>query len=250
MPHIFAGNKWISFNKRPQKGESEPRACATEHVGCHDLIGNATSFFSLWLQDHTPSLLENELARRANLTPAAVRYHEVLGANVEDLFYHVLATLHDPAYRHANAGALKMEWPRIPLPGWPTGDAAGAADALAKSAARGRKLAPAARLRHARPRRHRRRTASRGRRYRRTVHHRRPQHGRRRLRPHRRLGPLRLRRRRHARPGPRRPARLRPRRNAPPWPAPHRYWEKPPTTSTSTPAPTGATSPPASGPTS
>ena len=27
--------------------------------------------------------------------------------------------LHDPAYRQANAGALRMEWPRIPLPGWP-----------------------------------------------------------------------------------------------------------------------------------
>ena len=30
-----------------------------------------------------------------------------------------LAVLHDPDYREANAGALRMEWPRIPLPGWP-----------------------------------------------------------------------------------------------------------------------------------
>ena len=49
----------------------------------------------------------------------------------------MLATLHDPAYRAANAGALRMEWPRIPLPGWPDG----AAEALAASAARGRALA-------------------------------------------------------------------------------------------------------------
>ena len=34
-----------------------------------------------------------------------------------------------------------MEWPRIPLPGWPDGDSAGAAEALARSAARGRELA-------------------------------------------------------------------------------------------------------------
>ena len=40
--------------------------------------------------------------------------------SAEDLFHHVLAVLHDPAYREANAGALRMEWPRIPLPGWPT----------------------------------------------------------------------------------------------------------------------------------
>ena len=60
---------------------------------------------------------------------------------VEDLFHHVLAILHDPAYREANAGALRMEWPRIPLPGWPGGDDDGAADDLAASAARGRQLA-------------------------------------------------------------------------------------------------------------
>ena len=31
---------------------------------------------------------------------------------------HVLAMLHDPAGREANAGALRMAWPRSPLPGW------------------------------------------------------------------------------------------------------------------------------------
>ena len=34
-----------------------------------------------------------------------------------------------------------MEWPRIPLPGWPDGNAAAAAETLAQSAARGRELA-------------------------------------------------------------------------------------------------------------
>ena len=57
------------------------------------------------------------------------------------MFHHVIATLHDPAYRTANAGALRMEWPRIPLPGWPDGVAHGATDALAESAERGRQLA-------------------------------------------------------------------------------------------------------------
>ena len=60
---------------------------------------------------------------------------------MEDLFHHVLAVLHDPAYREANAGALRMEWPRIPLPGWPDGKENGAANKLATSAARGRELA-------------------------------------------------------------------------------------------------------------
>ena len=79
--------------------------------------------------------------RRPNLSPAAHSYLDRLGMGVEDLFHHVLAVLHDPAYREANAGALRMEWPRIPLPGWPDGNDDGAAAELAESAARGRQLA-------------------------------------------------------------------------------------------------------------
>ena len=71
----------------------------------------------------------------------AQRYLERLGASVEDLFQHVLATLHAPEYRESNAGALKMQWPRIPLPGWPDGETTGAAESLAESADRGRELA-------------------------------------------------------------------------------------------------------------
>ena len=79
--------------------------------------------------------------RRPNLSEAAQCYLDRLGASVEDLFHHVLAVLHDPAYREVNAGALRMEWPRIPLPGWSDGDCSRAAEELAASAARGRELA-------------------------------------------------------------------------------------------------------------
>ena len=135
-PHVFEENVWLSFNKRPQKGASEPRACVTEYIGCHDLIGNATCFFSSWLRDDG-----EDTGRRPNLTATARRYLDRLGASVEDLFHHVLAILHDPAYRKANAGALRMEWPRIPLPGWPDGADPDAAATLARSAERGRALA-------------------------------------------------------------------------------------------------------------
>ena len=85
--------------------------------------------------------METGAQRSPNLSAAARHYLERLGADVEDLFYHVLAVLHDPAYREANAGALRMEWPRIPLTSWPDGDADAAAKSLAASAARGRELA-------------------------------------------------------------------------------------------------------------
>ena len=77
----------------------------------------------------------------SNHSSAARRYLDRLGLGVEDLFQHALAVLHDPVYREANAGALRMEWPRIPVPGWPDRDATGAEEELAASAARGRELA-------------------------------------------------------------------------------------------------------------
>ena len=96
--------------------------------------------FPAWLRDDG---LGNggDTARRANLSGTAQRYLDRLGLSVEDLFHHVLAVLHDPAYRESNAGALRMEWPRIPLPGWTDGGTEGAATSLASSAARGRELA-------------------------------------------------------------------------------------------------------------
>ena len=123
-----------------------------------------------WPSDHAAGRIGSNTdgpRHRPNLSGAARRYLERLGLSAEDLFHHVLAVLHDPAYREANAGALRMEWPRIPLPGWPAPGSAGVppadkpdtnaresrtppsgqvgrrevAEALAQSAARGRELA-------------------------------------------------------------------------------------------------------------
>ena len=97
--------------------------------------------FPAWLRDEGLALDGGGEQRRPNLSAAAQRYLDRLGLGREELFHHALAVLHDPAYREANAGALRMGWPRIPLPGWPDGDVPGAADELRTSAARGRELA-------------------------------------------------------------------------------------------------------------
>ena len=139
-PHLFEGNLWLSAAQHLRKGAEEPQACFTEHMGCLHLIERTALMFPAWLRDD--GLDDDDTGRRPNLSVAARRYLDRLGASVEDLFHHVLATLHDPAYRKANAGALRMEWPRIPLPGWPDGEAAAAPPPLAASAARGHTLAP------------------------------------------------------------------------------------------------------------
>ena len=102
---------------------------------------HAYMYSRLYLRDEGLGIEGDGIQRRPNLSGAAQHYLERIGADVEDLFHHVLAVLHDPAYREANAGALRMEWPRIPIPGWPDGDEVGAAEELATSASRGRELA-------------------------------------------------------------------------------------------------------------
>ncbi len=137
-PHVFEGNLWVEAREREAK-ENFSRGTLVRYLA--DNFGSGlSSYFPAWLRGDSMGN-DSDGVRTPNLSGTAERYLELLGADVEDLFYHVLAVLHDPAYREANAGALRMEWPRIPLPGWPDGDADGAAKTLAASAARGRELA-------------------------------------------------------------------------------------------------------------
>ena len=137
--HVFDGNLWLEARQREAK-EDFSRGTFTRHLA--DNFGNGlSSFFPAWLRDEGLALDGGGEGRRPNLSAAAQRYLDRLGLGVEDLFHHALAVLHDPAYREANAGALRMEWPRIPLPGWPDGEIPGAADGLRTSAKRGRELA-------------------------------------------------------------------------------------------------------------
>ena len=138
-PHVFEENVWLVTQQKPRREWSPPQVIS--HIGCLDLMDRGATCIPAWLRDDNIGNDSNGIQRRPNLSLGVQRYLERLGADVDDLFRHVLAVLHDPAYREANAGALRMEWPRIPLPGWPDGEADGAAEALAKSAERGRELA-------------------------------------------------------------------------------------------------------------
>ena len=138
-PHVFEGNLWLVSQQKPRREWSPPQVISS--IGCIDLMDRSASCIPAYLRDDGWGVKENGIQRRPNLSAAAQHYLERIGADVEDLFHHVLAVLHDPAYREANAGALRMEWPRIPIPGWPDSGEVGAAEDLAKSAARGRELA-------------------------------------------------------------------------------------------------------------
>ena len=140
-PHVFEGNKWLSEVPRLRRDAVEPQAVVTSDLAALHLIEWSASMFPAWLRDDGFGTEGAEGSRRRNLSGKAQRYLDRLELGVEDLFYHVISVVHDPSYRATNAGALRMEWPRIPLPGWPDGKAKGAAEELARSAAYGRKLA-------------------------------------------------------------------------------------------------------------
>ena len=139
-PHVFEGNVWLVSQQKPRREWSPPQVIS--QMGCLDLMDRGATCIPAWLRDEG---IGNSGRRRPNLSSTAQHYVDSLGLGVEDLIHHVLATLHDPAYREANAGALRMGWPRIPLPAYPAGEVDGKSDgaraALAASAARGREVA-------------------------------------------------------------------------------------------------------------
>ena len=127
-PHVFESNLWLSAVPRLRRDSTEPQSTVASHIASLHLNEWGASMFPAWLRDEGLGVEGDGLQRRPNLSAAAQHYLECIGADVEELFHHVLAVLHDPAYREANAGALRMEWPCIPVLGWPDGDESGAAE--------------------------------------------------------------------------------------------------------------------------
>ena len=138
-PHVFEGNVWLVLQNKARPDLSPP--IAISNIGDLNQMNSGVYCVPVWLSDNDFGIDRSRLQRRPNLSGRAQSYLERLGASVEDLFHHILAVLHDPTYNLINADAMRAEGPRIPLPGWPDGEADGAAEALAKSAERGRELA-------------------------------------------------------------------------------------------------------------
>ncbi len=100
-PHVFEGNVWLEAREREAR-EDFSRGTLTRNLA--DNFGNGlSSFFPAWTRDIGLGADETTVKRLPNLTPAAQRYLDRLAWGVEDLFYHALDVLHDPAYRETNA---------------------------------------------------------------------------------------------------------------------------------------------------
>ena len=139
-PHVFDDNPWISAAQHLRRSADEPQTTLSLRIGSLHLIERGANMFPAYLRGDGLGELGRASGKRPNLSADAQRYLEAVAATGEDLFHHVLAVLHDPDYRDANADGLRLGWPRIPVPGWPHGSEA-AATALSASAAKGRQFA-------------------------------------------------------------------------------------------------------------
>ncbi len=137
--HVDDENFWLTASQHVRKDASEPQAMFTTHLGSHHLIERGSNVFPAYLRQEAG--LGADSALHANVSAAAQRYLNHIGANVEDLFHFALCILHDVEYRSSNVDGLRLGWPRIPLPGWPEGTGETRSERFDATAARGRKLA-------------------------------------------------------------------------------------------------------------
>ncbi len=142
FPQAFKGNIFIEARQRQVKDDFDRGYIVT---ALPDNFGNGfSSFFPLFLKPATndeatdqahPDLFApaKPSGPQPNLTDLSREYLAGLKCGAEDLFFHIVAVLHAPLYRAENAGALRQDWPRVPLPK--------AAKVLQAGAALGRQIA-------------------------------------------------------------------------------------------------------------
>jgi len=125
VKHIFAGNYWIEARKSESR-DGWDRGTVTTLLA-DNFANGLSNFFPLYLQSATsdestggaqPDLFApaKPSGPQPNLTDYAREYLAGLKCGAEDLFFHIVAVLHAPLYREENAGALRQDWPRVPLP--------------------------------------------------------------------------------------------------------------------------------------
>ncbi|MGO8816644.1 MAG: type ISP restriction/modification enzyme [Terriglobia bacterium] len=127
FPHVFEGNVWLVSQQKPRREWSRPQFIRS--IGCLDLMDRGASCIPLYLKPTTetkpllaphqgrdPRILAN--GTRFNISDSLVNYFSYVGTidDALEVFYHTLAILHAPDYRKENEGALRQDWPRIPLP--------------------------------------------------------------------------------------------------------------------------------------
>ena len=117
--HILEGNIWIEARQK-QPMEDFDRGYVVRTLA--DNFGNGlSSFFPLYVKTSTaPTPLFKETGIRspvvANTSKHLGQYLRSLETQASSFFFHCVAVLRTPVYCKGNVAALRINWPRIPVP--------------------------------------------------------------------------------------------------------------------------------------
>lgn len=120
FPQITRSNIWLAAAQKNRR-DFDPPFITTHHCSGH-IIERGANLFPLRLKTDPEKTLFSGLSDQdqiqLNLSKPAIHFLADLGAtgDAETLFYHIVAVLYAPQYREENAGALRQDWPRLPLP--------------------------------------------------------------------------------------------------------------------------------------
>ena len=124
--HVSVARHTLVTQQKPRREWSAPQII--EHIGCLDLMDRGASCFPMYLNKSgranlaLPGFQLDSLAGEGSIAPnlSAEGLAYLPGTNEEpsseSLFLHAVAILHSPSYARENGGALRQDWPRVPLP--------------------------------------------------------------------------------------------------------------------------------------
>jgi hypothetical protein len=118
FPLVAPENIWLTAGQR-NRMEDFYQPQFTKLMADHHIVESNVGMFPLMLGSgvhEAPLYHDHQESSRPNLSDGAMKYLHELQCKPEDIFYHALGTLNSVTYRADNAGALRQDWPRVPLP--------------------------------------------------------------------------------------------------------------------------------------
>ncbi len=108
-PHVKLMNRSIVLPQRHRR-EWSPPVLATEMTDANIMDGKAAIWPLILIENmHSAGYYDN-------LSSTALLYKSEHGVSSEEIFLHIVSTMHSSAYCLENYDGLRMDWPRVPLP--------------------------------------------------------------------------------------------------------------------------------------
>jgi hypothetical protein len=116
FPLVHPQNVWLSAGQR-NRMEDFYQPQFTRLLADHHIVESNVGMFPLLIKA-TPTLYQGTDPEifRPNLSEDAERFIKRAKSSAATMFFHILAVLNSPNYRAENAGALRQDWPRVPMP--------------------------------------------------------------------------------------------------------------------------------------